>query len=384
MQLDIGVDGRNVVVFGSASGSRRAIRRFLGAGARVTSVVCGPGSPVEDQSPGTEAGTGRASAEGDLALPGPDDPAGLINLMGPAWLVVLVGLDGREAGRIRQLCGHLQIMVTEEPPAAPGGSVTLVGGGPGALSLLTIGACDALRDADVVFYDRLAPTTELARLAPVAELVDVGKRPYHHPVSQPEIDALLVERARAGDAVVRYKGGDCFVFGRGGEEVSACLRAGVPVRVVPGVSSSIAVPAAAGIPVTHRGVSRAFTVISGHVPPVNEELAALARLGGTLVILMGVLNLPQIVAGLLAAGLPADTATAVVERGFSDTQRTTYATLGNLPEEVRRVDVSPPAVVVVGPVVDLASWPGTAKWSGTADWSEALPTAAASRPFAVG
>ena len=231
----------------------------------------------------------------------------------------------------------------------------LVGGGPGTTRLLTLEACEALLDADVVFYDRLAPTADLARLAPGAELIDVGKLPYHHPTSQARIQELIIERARQGQTVVRLKGGDPFVFGRGGEEILACRAAGVDVRVVPGVTSAVAVPAAAGIPVTHRGASRAFTVLSGHLPPSTAELEALAGLGGTLVILMGMASLTQTVTGLVAAGLSADTPAAVVERGFSDSQRTTPGRLGDLPALVGRIGVTSPAVVVIGEVAAFAA-----------------------------
>lgn len=245
-------------------------------------------------------------------------------------------------------------MQLEIEPAGARGSVTLVGGGPGDPGLLTVAGAAALREADVVFYDRLAPSADLAALAPRAELVDVGKRPFHHPVSQRSIERQLVERARGGQAVVRLKGGDPYVFGRGGEEVQACRAAGIEVRVVPGVSSAVSVPAAAGIPVTHRGISSAFTVVSGHVPPSAEQYAALAALDGTLVILMGTANLTQITAGLIRAGLAPSTPAAVVERGYAPDQRTVFAPLGGLAEEVRRLEVASPAVVVIGAVVRLA------------------------------
>ena len=188
-------------------------------------------------------------------------------LVGAAQLVVLVGGPDLVRRQVLGLATRLHRMVVQETPAGEVGAVTLVGGGPGRTGLLTVEAVAALREADIVFYDRLAPTDQLARLAPGAELYDVGKSPYRHPVTQRAIEELMVGRARAGDQVVRLKGGDPFVFGRGAEEVQACLAAGIGVRVVPGVSSALAVPASAGIPVTHRGVSRCFTVISGHVPP---------------------------------------------------------------------------------------------------------------------
>jgi uroporphyrin-III C-methyltransferase len=153
--------------------------------------------------------------------------------------------------------------------------------------------------------------------------------------------------------VVRLKGGDPFVFGRGGEEVLACRAAGISVRVVPGVSSALSVPAAVGIPLTHRGVSRAFTVVSGHDPLTPLELSSLARLPGTLVILMGINNLTQIMAGLLRSGLPASTPAAIIERGYRRTQRTTVTSSGELASEARRLDVRSPAVVVLGEVVRL-------------------------------
>ncbi|MFB7844552.1 uroporphyrinogen-III C-methyltransferase [Microbacterium sp. NPDC056052] len=234
------------------------------------------------------------------------------------------------------------------------GTVTLVGGGPGDPELLTIAAARALASADVVLYDRLAPYESLAELAPRAELIDVGKRPGHHPIAQEDIERLLVAHARAGADVVRLKGGDPFVFGRGSEEVEACRRAGVPARVIPGVTSAIAVPAAAGIPVTHRGVSRLFTVVSGHAPLEPEELEHLAGLGGTIVVLMGVSNLPSISAGLLRCGMAPDTPVAVVERGCSTGQRTTFAELARIRETAERAGIRSPAIVVIGEVVRRA------------------------------
>ncbi len=235
------------------------------------------------------------------------------------------------------------------------GRVTLVGGGPGARELLTLGAVDALRSADVVLFDRLAPYEVLAEFCPDALLIDVGKQPGHHAVPQEEIEALLVRHALAGAHVVRFKGGDPYIFGRGGEEVLACRRAGVPVEVIPGVTSAVAVPAAAGIPLTHRGVSHAFTVISGHAPLTASECAHLAGLGGTIVVLMGVNALAALAPGLVRAGMAPGTPAAVVERGHRSGQRTTLAPLAELPGAAALAGVRSPAVIVIGEVARLAA-----------------------------
>jgi uroporphyrin-III C-methyltransferase len=346
MHLDLDVTRRRIVVFGTAAGTRRAIRRYQAAGAKVTAVLDGP--PLVTKLP----------SELHLRpMPAPDDQHTLLSLIAPAWLVVLIDPPESIGHQVRQLSDQLRILLVAEPATAGAGSVTLVGGGPGRTNLLTLAAVEALRDADVVFYDRLAPRDELTRLAPGAELIDVGKSPYHHPVSQTSIEQQLIDRAQQGLAVVRLKGGDPFVLGRGSEEVQACIRAEVPVRVIPGVSSAVAVPGAAGIPVTHRGIAHSYTVISGHVPPSSQELRALVALGGTIVILMGIANLCQIATGLIRAGLDASTPAAAIERGFSDRERSTFANLAELPGRVRRLDIQSPAVVVIGQVVRLA-WLG--------------------------
>lgn len=222
---------------------------------------------------------------------------------------------------------------------------------------MTVRAMRLLRTADVVVHDRLAPREALAQARDDALLIDVGKVPGHHAVPQPKINELLVEHARTGKFVVRLKGGDPYLLGRGGEEVEACRAAGIPVEVVPGVSSAFSVPAAAGIPVTHRGLSRSVTVLTGHDELTPDRLAALATLGGTLVVLMGVARLPTLVAGLAAAGMPADTPVAVVERGWTDSQRSTLSDLAGIAEAVAAREVRSPAVIVVGAVAALADDP---------------------------
>ncbi|AWB95767.1 uroporphyrinogen-III C-methyltransferase [Agromyces badenianii] len=234
------------------------------------------------------------------------------------------------------------------------GRVTLIGGGPGREDLLTLAAARALADAEVVLYDRLAPHERLHELAPGAELVDVGKRPGHHAVPQSEIEALLVAHALAGRRVVRLKGGDPYVLGRGSEELLACHAAGVQVEVIPGVTSAVAVPGAAGIPLTHRGISHLFTVVSGHAPLTDAELGHLAGLGGTIVVLMGVGSLPSLTAGLARHGMAARMPVAIIERGFRADQRTTIGDLTDIVIAAGRAQVASPAVVVIGEVVRLA------------------------------
>ncbi|UVJ40749.1 uroporphyrinogen-III C-methyltransferase [Arthrobacter sp. CJ23] len=321
MQLTIDLTGREVLVTGSAMAARQAVRRYEAAGAVVYRLSTPDGAP------------------GDGHLP--ERP----------FLVAAV--DDGEAGwePLLERCREAGIPVCTEPAPGPEGHVTLVGGGPGALDLLTVGAVNALRDADVVFYDRLAPYQLLASLSS-AELVDVGKKPGHHKVGQRDIEQLMVDSALAGKNVVRLKGGDPYVFGRGGEEVAACVAAGVPVRVISGVTSAISVPAAAGIPVTHREVSHMFTVVSGHAPLTEKEHTHLAGLGGTIVVLMGIGTLPQLAAGLRRAGMKADMPMAVVERGYCPGQRTTIAELGTI--ETAASGCSNPAVLVIGEVVRVA------------------------------
>ncbi|MFF3065513.1 uroporphyrinogen-III C-methyltransferase [Oerskovia sp. NPDC057915] len=230
------------------------------------------------------------------------------------------------------------------------GSVVLVGGGPGAADLLTLRAWRALASADVVVTDRLGPVEVLADLPPGVEIIDVGKSPGHHPVPQHEINAIVVEQARRGRRVVRLKGGDPFVYGRGGEEVLACRAAGVPVEVVPGVSSALSVPALAGIPLTHRGTVGAFLVVNGHEPLGVVALTAVRDRTATLVILMGVSMLSEITDQAVTAGADAATPVAVIESGSTQHQRVTHATLGTLVGRAAEVGVRAPAVVVVGDV----------------------------------
>lgn len=237
------------------------------------------------------------------------------------------------------------------------GKVWLVGAGPGDPELVTLKAKRVIEEAEVVLFDRLLSSEILGWTAQEAEKVDVGKLPGRHKLSQVEINALLVEKGREGKRVVRLKGGDPFVFGRGGEEGLALAAADIPFEVVPGVTSAISVPAGAGIPVTHRGITTAFTVVTGHEEPgKDDELdwGALARVGGTLVVLMGVSRLSENVSALLSGGRSPETPAALIERGWSPQERVVVSTLGDIVERATEADVKSPAILVVGEVVSLS------------------------------
>ena len=237
------------------------------------------------------------------------------------------------------------------------GSVVLVGGGPGDPGLITVRGRQAIAQADVVLADHLAPQSLLASLPDDVEVIDASKLPRGRSMAQEQINALLIEHARAGRRVVRLKGGDPFVFGRGMEELEACVAAGVAVEVVPGITSAIAVPALAGIPVTHRGLTHEFVVVSGHLPPGHPQSLvdwpALGRLRGTVVVLMGVDTAAAIAAALIEHGRAPATPVAIISDGSTATQRTVRTTLAGLPQTVMDEDIRPPAVWVVGEVVDL-------------------------------
>ncbi|PSL37732.1 uroporphyrinogen-III C-methyltransferase [Labedella gwakjiensis] len=274
---------------------------------------------------------------------------------------VTVGVSsahGSDPRRTRAICDALADHVSTggvdlrrvRRGSAADGRVVLVGGGPGDPDLLTVRARMALAQADVVVADRLGPRTVLDDLAPGVEIIDVGKTPHHHPVPQEEINRILVDRASRGDVVVRLKGGDPFVFGRGGEEFVACREAGIRVEVVPGISSALAVPAAAGIPVTHRGVARGFLTVTGH-EAVDDDALALMRGGRTtVVVLMGVAALPLIVERALASGVDEALPVAIVENGTTAEQRSTRAPLSAIVGAATRVGVRNPAVIVFGEV----------------------------------
>ncbi|HEX6247505.1 MAG TPA: uroporphyrinogen-III C-methyltransferase [Nocardioidaceae bacterium] len=384
--------GRRVVVVGGGSAAQRRVPALLGAGADVVVVAPWVTPALEGLAGSGEVGWRRRALDpADLdeawyvvaAAGDPDVDAATRAVAedrrlfceqvdrpdeGTAWAPtvgrhggVTVGvhgaLDPRRLAEVRdRLVEHLRGSVAPGPATLPG--VVLVGGGPGHPDLVTVAGRRALAEADVVVADRLAPRELLSELAPDVEIVDVAKLPRGRSSTQEEINRVLVDRVRRGKRVVRFKGGDSFVFGRGGEEVQACAAAGIPCSVVPGLSSALSVPGLAGIPVTHRGVAHEFTVVSGHVPPEDPsslvDWDALARLRGTLVLLMAVENLPAIADRLARGGRSLDTPVAVLVEGSLPGERRLLSTLGEVAVDVRREGVRPPAIVVVGPVVAVA------------------------------
>jgi uroporphyrin-III C-methyltransferase/precorrin-2 dehydrogenase/sirohydrochlorin ferrochelatase len=398
--LALRLDGRRVLVVGGGAVATRRVPALLEAGARVVLV-----SPELTPALQSHVDTGRltwaarrfAPSDVDdawLVTVAIDDPAAAAEVSvaaeqrrvfcvraddrdaatawtpavtrhGPVTVAVIGGGDPYRAMALRDAIGDGLVSGTlpiAAGPSAPGtgpsaGRVALVGAGPGDPELITVKGRRLLAQADVVVADRLAPGLLLDELRPEVELVDASKIPYGPSKTQAEINRVIVDRALAGKFVVRLKGGDPYVFGRGGEEAIACAAAGVPVLVVPGVTSSIAAPALAGIPVTHRGVAHEFTVVSGHVPPGHEtslvDWPALARMRGTLVVLMGLKNLPAITAALLANGRDPATPAAVVQEGSTGAQRALRSTLGEVAAATADAGFRPPAVVVVGEVVGV-------------------------------
>ncbi|MDT5066749.1 MAG: uroporphyrin-III C-methyltransferase / precorrin-2 dehydrogenase / sirohydrochlorin ferrochelatase [Mycobacterium sp.] len=274
---------------------------------------------------------------------------------------VLAGGEHRRSAAIRTAIREaLQSgVITDEVPDGLRGAVALVGGGPGDPELITVRGRRLLAQADVVVADRLAPPELLAELGPHVEMIDASKIPYGRSMAQDAINEVLINRARAGKFVVRLKGGDPFVFARGYEEVLACADAGIAVSVVPGVTSAIAVPALAGVPVTHRGVTHEFVVVSGHVAPDHPESLvnwnALAALSGTIVLLMAVERIELFAKVLQEGGRAAETPVLVVQHGTTAAQRTLRTTLGDAPERIRGEGIRPPAIIVIGSVAAFAS-----------------------------
>lgn len=295
-----------------------------------------------------------AGRDGTAVTPASFDYEGLM-------VGVLAGGEHRRSAAVRSAIreafaqGRIapDIVATTASDVVPGG-VALVGGGPGDPELITVRGRRLLAYADVVVADRLAPPELLAELAPQVEIIDAAKIPYGRAMAQEAINDILIDRARAGKFVVRLKGGDPFVFARGYEEVLACAAAGIPVTVVPGVTSAIAVPALAGVPVTHRAVNHEFVVVSGHLSPQDPESLvnwnALAQLSGTLVLLMAVERIGLFAEALQEGGRPAQTPVLVVQHGTTAAERVLRATLADVAEEIRDQGIRPPAIIVIGPV----------------------------------
>ena len=361
--LSLNLAGKRVVVVGAGTVASRRVPSLIAAGARV--LVIAPSASESIQQLGQQHSVElqvREFRAGDtsgawLVHALTDDPG--VNeavaaeadaariwcvradqaLLSEAWtpasttveditIAVTAGADPRRAAAIRdsiaQQLSEGSLPVRRVRPAD--GHVVLIGGGPGDPDLITIRGRRALAMADVVVFDRLGPTALLDDLADDVELIEGGKSPGHQSLTQDEINEVIVDRARQGKRVVRLKGGDPFVFGRGSEEVQACLAAGVTVEVIPGISSVVAAPAAAGIPVTHRGLANGYVVITGHQLQFDDVMP-LAQLPLTLVVLMGVATLPVLVSGLLAAGKSDSTPVAIIEQASTPQQRVTVGDL---------------------------------------------------------
>lgn len=342
---DLEVRGRPVVVAGGHPAGLAAVSRLLAEGASVTVVAPDVATTLRDLAErGLLTWVARDLTDADLAT-----------------AALVVAATGSEAGdaAVRAAAARAGRVVlsarTADAAARPGsGQVILVGGGPGDPGLITVAGLAAVRRADVVVCDRLAPLAVLREARPDVEVVDVAKIPRGHSTSQAEINRLLVAYARQGKTVVRLKGGDNFVFGRGGEEWQACAAAGLAVEVIPGVSSALAAPSLAGIPLTHRNLTQGFTVVSGHLPPGDPgctlDWAALARANTTLVIMMGVATLPAIAAELRREGLEPQTPAVTVADAGLPGQRTVRATLADIAEVTAAAGITPPAVTVIGAV----------------------------------
>ena len=290
-----------------------------------------------------------------------DGPVGAGDLHG---VKLCLARAGDVATRAAAQAAGVMLGTLPEPAPRRGGRASLVGCGPGALDMLTVRAVQVIRDADVVLHDKLVGVEILELARPGARRVDVGKRCGRHAMSQAAINALIVRCAQAGAHVVRLKGGDPFVFGRGGEELESLRAAGVPTEVVPGITAALATAARLGIPLTHRGASRSLHLITAHgaddrLP--EHDWSALARAGGTLAVYMGVRTLPLLAARLLEAGMAAETPAIAVENATLDTERRMPGTLGGIAEAVAAAGLTGPTLVLIGAVVAMADVDGVVR-----------------------
>jgi uroporphyrin-III C-methyltransferase/precorrin-2 dehydrogenase/sirohydrochlorin ferrochelatase len=393
--LGLRLGGRRVVVVGGGAVATRRIPALLDAGADIVLVSPAVTASLEDlAAAGRIRWEERGYADGDcvgawLVCACTDDPAVNAAVAAAAeqqqtWCVraddaqasaawtpasgragdVRVGVlsgDPRHSAAIRDaiLAGLRTGQLSARHGRGHRIGVAIIGGGPGDPGLITVRGRQLLAEADVVLTDRLAPRSLLDELPADVEIIDVSKIPYGRAMPQEQINATLIERARAGRFVARLKGGDPFVFGRGAEEVLACLRAGVPVTVVPGVTSAVGVPTSAWLPVTHRGVAQEFHVVSVHVPPGDDrstvDWALLGGSTGTLVLLMAVQRIGAVAAELVRHGRSPDTPVSVIADGTMPTQRTISSSLEQVEDMVTREGIRPPAIVVVGDVVGVAA-----------------------------
>ena len=350
---DLDVAGRQVVVCGGSPAALGVITDLHAAGAVIVVYADTVPTTVRDLADRSLIiWHRRAWAESDLAA---------------AALIVPAASDRSENERITaaartagRLClGPVETDQHLQQTTSGVGHVTLVGGGPGAPGLLTVAGLAAIQSADVIICDRLAPLAALSQAPAGVEVIDVAKIPRGEFTSQERINELLVEHGQAGRRVVRLKGGDNFIFGRGGEELLACAEAGVPVTVIPGVSSAIAAPALAGIPLTHRSLTQGVTIVSAHLPPDHPgstlDWSALARANTPLVIMMGVATLPAVSAELVARGMdPATPAATIADAGLPS-QRSVRATLATIAVETTAADITPPAITVIGAVAGFTT-----------------------------
>ncbi|MEV0092880.1 uroporphyrinogen-III C-methyltransferase [Streptomyces sp. NPDC050738] len=388
------LDGRRVVVVGGGQVAQRRLPALIAAGADIVLISPSATPSVEAMAASAEIRwEKRPYQDGDLAdtwyalIASTDteannaasaeaertrtwcvrsDDAEAATAWTPATgrsegvtVAVLTGRDPRRSAAVRDAVveGLRDGTLTAPHHRTRTPGVALVGGGPGDPDLITVRGRRLLAEADVVIADRLGPRDLLDELPPHVEVIDAAKIPYGRYMAQEAINNALIDHAKQGKAVVRLKGGDPFVFGRGMEEAIALEAEGIAYTVVPGISSSISVPGAAGIPVTHRGVAHEFTVVSGHVAPDDDrslvDWPSLAKLQGTLVILMGVDKIGAIAQTLITHGKSADTPVALVQEGTTAAQRRVDATLATVAETAKSQDVRPPAVIVIGPVVNV-------------------------------
>lgn len=398
--------GRPVLVVGGGPVAARRAKGLLDAGARVTVVapvasaalleLADAGLLTWEQRPYrpsdvdavwfVQTATGDAAVDAQVSADAEAQRIWCVNASdheaSAAWtpavavvdnvhIAVNAGGDPRRAMALRDAVATAletgDLPLRRRRASTGAGSVALVGGGPGDSGLITVRGRRLLGQADVVVADRLGPRELLKELAPDVRVIEVGKTPGHHPVPQSEINRILVDEALQGHRVVRLKGGDPYVLGRGGEEAEFCRQHGVEVEVVSGVTSAISVPAAAGIPVTHRGLAKGFSVVTGH-----EELAEVpARADHTVILLMGVGQLRASAASLAQAGLPLDTPVGIVENGYLPNQRVSIGTLASIADQAEATGVANPAVIVIGDVVRVS--PFAPSHFKTSDYSTITP-----------